>query len=88
MFVTSNAEYSNLAACCFPFLCFGVEERNDNVYGLHVSEYVGNCLSVTGSLLVSEFTGVLRSLVSCVVVSVSLDGAFEASKLKAPVIES
>ena len=86
MSATSNAEYSNLAA--FPFLYFGVEERNDNVCGLRVKEYAGNCLSVTRSLLVNVFSGVLRSLVSCVVVSVSLDGAFEASKLKAPVIES
>ena len=84
--MTSNAEYSNLAACCFRFLCFGVEERNDSVFVLRVSEYAGNCLSVTGSMLVSDLAGALRSLVSCVVVSVSLDGTFEAIVLKGPVI--
>ena len=53
-----------------------------------LSAPAGGGLSVTRSLLLNVFSGVLRSLVNCVVVSVSLDGAFEASKLKAPVIES
>ena len=66
MSATSSADYGNLMLL-FPFLCFGVEERNDNVCGLRVQEYAGNCLSVTRSLLVNVVTGVLRSPDSCVV---------------------
>ena len=48
------------------------------------SEYAGNCLSVTRSMLVSDLAAVLRSPESCVVVSVSLDGTIVTIVLKGP----